>query len=78
MPPLLLSYRYFGIRILSFATGLGKKASLSVIILQISSAIALLGVAQTVTDFFLEYVVAERKHYLKEKIQDIDIRSKED
>jgi len=38
------------------------------IVLQISSAIALLGVAQTAADFFLQNVVPERKHYTEQKI----------
>ena len=38
------------------------------IILQLSSAIALLAVAQVTADFFLQHVVPERLHYVEQKI----------
>eukprot|EP00747_Dinoflagellata_sp_TGD_P166208 gnl/TRDRNA2_/TRDRNA2_188640_c0_seq1.p1 gnl/TRDRNA2_/TRDRNA2_188640_c0~~gnl/TRDRNA2_/TRDRNA2_188640_c0_seq1.p1 ORF type:complete len:360 (+),score=64.56 gnl/TRDRNA2_/TRDRNA2_188640_c0_seq1:95-1174(+) len=60
--------RMYGIRIVAAATGIGKVASLGMIILQVSSAIALLGVAENVADVYLQYIVAERKHYEAQKI----------
>lgn len=62
------TYRMYGIRIMAFTTGLGSKTSFSQILLQVSSAIALLGVAEQVADAWLQYVVPERKHYIEQKI----------
>jgi len=62
------TYRYYGIRIIVFATGLGKKASFANIVLQVSSAIALLSCAQTAADVFLQYIVPERRHYVEKKV----------
>jgi len=60
--------RMYGIRVVAVATGLGTRASFAMIVLQVSSAIALLSVAQTASDFFLQYVVPERRHYIEQKI----------
>jgi len=60
--------RLYGIRMISFATGLGTRTSFAAIVLQVSSAIALLSVSQTAADFFLQYVVPERRHYVEQKI----------
>eukprot|EP00397_Hematodinium_sp_SG-2012_P037969 GEMP01041240.1.p1 GENE.GEMP01041240.1~~GEMP01041240.1.p1 ORF type:complete len:357 (+),score=74.13 GEMP01041240.1:254-1324(+) len=60
--------RLFGIRMLTFATGVGTRTSFAMIVLQISSAIALLTVSQTAADFFLQYVVPERRHYIEQKV----------
>ena len=38
------------------------------IVLQLSSAIPLLAVAQTTADFFLSWVVPERRHYMEQKV----------
>jgi hypothetical protein len=62
------SIRMFGIRFVAFATGIGVKTSFVMTVLQVSSAIALLGVAQTVADAFLQYVVPERRHYVEQKV----------
>eukprot|EP00929_Paragymnodinium_shiwhaense_P000733 TRINITY_DN100969_c0_g1_i1.p1 TRINITY_DN100969_c0_g1~~TRINITY_DN100969_c0_g1_i1.p1 ORF type:complete len:356 (-),score=70.76 TRINITY_DN100969_c0_g1_i1:313-1380(-) len=62
------TYRMYGIRIMAFTTGLGSKTSFSQILLQVSSAIALLGVAEIVADVWLMMVVPERKHYIEQKI----------
>jgi hypothetical protein len=62
------TFRYYGIRIVAFATGLGKKTSFANIVLQVSSAIALLSVAQTAADVFLQYIVPERRHYVDMKV----------
>lgn len=62
------TYRMYGIRIATFATGIGEMVSFSMIILQLSSALALLGVARTAADFVLQYVVPERRHYVSQKI----------
>lgn len=62
------SYRFYGIRIVTFATGIGKRTSFANIVLQVSSAIALLSCAQTAADVFLQYVVPERRHYIEAKV----------
>lgn len=61
-------YRMYGIRLQTFATGIGTRVSISMIILQFSSALALLGTATTAADFVLQYMVPERKHYTSQKI----------
>jgi len=70
-------YRLYGLRIVAFSLGMGFKVSFAMIVLQISSAIALLGVAQTVADFFLEHVVPERRHYIQQKIEQTESFNKE-
>jgi len=60
--------RMYGIRLLAFATGFAVKTSFSMIVLQTSSGIALMMIAQTVADFVLMTVIAERKHYTDQKI----------
>lgn len=60
--------RMYGIRVLAFATGFGRKTSFPMIILQVSSGIALMMVAQSVADFVLMTVIAERKHYTDQKV----------
>lgn len=60
--------RMYGIRLVAFATGMGAKAAFSQIILQVSSGIALLMVAQTAADFVLMFIVPERKHYTDQKV----------
>jgi len=62
------TYRMYGIRIMAFTTGLGSKTSFSQILLQVSSAIALLSVAELVADLWLQYIVPERKHYIEQKV----------
>lgn len=62
------SYRLYGIRIVAFATGIGTRTSFSMIVLQLSSALALLGTARTAADFVLMNLVPERRHYTDEKI----------
>jgi len=66
------SYRMFGIRLVAFTTGFGKKTSLAQIVLQISSAISLLSLAEMVADFVLTYIIAERNHYYKQKVTEIN------
>jgi hypothetical protein len=60
--------RMYGIRLLAFATGFGKQISFPMIVLQTSSGIALMMIAQTVADFVLMTVIAERKHYTDQKV----------
>jgi len=60
--------RMYGIRLLAIATGFAVKTSFSMIVLQTSSGIALMMIAQTVADFVLMTVIAERKHYTDQKI----------
>lgn len=66
------SYRMFGIRLVAFTTGFGKKTSLAQIVLQISSAISLLSLAEMVADFVLSNVIAERNHYYTQKVTEIN------
>jgi len=62
------SYWFYGIRLVIFASGFGERPSIAQVVLQLSQAIALLGCAASVADFFLQAVVPERKHYIAEKI----------
>mmetsp|Transcript_65755 Transcript_65755/g.183142 ORF Transcript_65755/g.183142 Transcript_65755/m.183142 type:complete len:352 (+) Transcript_65755:91-1146(+) len=62
------TYRMYGIRLVILTTGIGFKTSFVQIMLQLSSAISLLSVAETVADFYLMYMVPERKHYVEHKI----------
>jgi len=66
------SYRMFGIRLVAFTTGFGKKTSLAQIVLQISSAISLLSFAEMVADFVLQNIIAERRHYYQQKVTEIN------
>ena len=52
-----------GVRILLSSRGEGKKISISAIMLQISSMIALLWLANFAADFLMLHVLPERKHY---------------
>jgi len=61
-------YRMYGIRVAAFATGVGRRTSFSEIVLQFSSALALLSVARTAADFVLQYLVPERNHYMAQKV----------
>lgn len=61
-------YHFYGIRLVVFAMGLGKRADPTQIVLVLSQAIALLSCAGTVADVFLQYMVPERKHYIEQKI----------
>ncbi|CEM32630.1 unnamed protein product [Vitrella brassicaformis CCMP3155] len=62
------AYRMYGVRVVTEAAALGAITSVGQIILQISSALALLGVATMVADFFLQSVVPERNHYKMQKV----------
>jgi hypothetical protein len=62
------TYHYYGIRLVCFATGIGKVASFCNTVLQVSSAIALLACAQAAADVVLQHVVPERRHYIEKKI----------
>lgn len=66
------SYRMFGIRLVAFTTGFGQRTSVAQIILQISSAVALLSLAEIVADFWLVHVVPESRHYTEKKIVQVD------
>jgi len=61
-------YRMYGVRLLAFATGFGAKTSFPMIVLQVSSGIALMMIAQTTADMWMMYIVAEKKHYTEQKI----------
>jgi len=60
--------RMYGVRVLTFATGFAHKTSFSMIVLQTSSGIALMMIAQTVADFVLMTLVPEKNHYTNQKI----------
>jgi hypothetical protein len=60
--------RMYGIRLLAFATGFGSKTSFPMIVLQTSSGIALMMIAQSAADFVLMSVVPEKRHYTQQKI----------
>jgi hypothetical protein len=62
------SYRMYGVRIFAFATGFGSATSFSMIILQVSSGIALMMIAQTAADMVMMFFVAEKKHYTAQKV----------
>merc|ERR1719386_185594 len=62
------TYRMYGIRMMTFSRGLGARTSFSQVILQLSSAIALLVVAENVADFYLQYIVPERHQYRQLKV----------
>ena len=56
-------YTVKGVRVLVTSRGVGKRVSLSAIILQISSMIALLWLANFFADVLMLHVLPERKHY---------------
>jgi len=56
-------YTVKGVRLLLSSRGVGKKVSLSAIMLQVSSLIALLWLANFAADFLMLSVLPERKHY---------------
>jgi hypothetical protein len=66
------SVRMYGIRILAFATGFGRQTSFSMIMLQTSSGIAMMMIAQAVADFVLTTVIAERRHYTEQKVKETE------
>lgn len=62
-----LLYKYTGIRILVSSKGDGKQFSITATILQFSSGLALLGLAKTITDACMLYVMPQKDHYRKYK-----------
>jgi hypothetical protein len=62
------THRLYGIRIIASATGIGNKVSVAQIMLQVSSCVALMGLARLVADLVLVYIIPERRHYLQMKI----------
>jgi len=56
-------YTVKGVRLLLSSRGVGKKISISAIMLQFSSLIALLWLANFAADFLMLHVLPERKHY---------------
>mmetsp|Transcript_13465 Transcript_13465/g.31660 ORF Transcript_13465/g.31660 Transcript_13465/m.31660 type:complete len:347 (-) Transcript_13465:50-1090(-) len=62
------SFRFYGIRFMTFTTGFGSKTSFGQIVLQMSSAICLTSVATSIADLVMMNVVPERKHYTEQKI----------
>jgi len=66
------SYRFYGIRLITFTTGFGLKTSLPQVVLQLSAGIALSTVATAVADLWMMNVVPERRHYVEQKIIDTE------
>eukprot|EP00743_Colponemidia_sp_Colp-15_P010532 GILK01011607.1.p1 GENE.GILK01011607.1~~GILK01011607.1.p1 ORF type:complete len:412 (-),score=58.17 GILK01011607.1:150-1319(-) len=62
----------YGIRIFFKSQGRGTKVSAVMIILQLSSALALLAAAVFAADFVMQYVLSERAHYRTVKIQETE------
>eukprot|EP00908_Phaeocystis_cordata_P014372 Transcript_25472.p1 GENE.Transcript_25472~~Transcript_25472.p1 ORF type:complete len:443 (-),score=224.24 Transcript_25472:160-1488(-) len=56
-------YTFKGVRLLLSSRGVGKKLSVAAIMLQLSSLIALLWMANYAADLCMLYVLPERKHY---------------
>ncbi len=56
-------YTYRGVRLVLSSRGVGKRVSLSAIMLQISSLIALLWLANYAADFLMLHVLPEKRHY---------------
>lgn len=56
-------YTFRGVRLVLSSRGVGKKVSMSAIMLQISSGIALLWLANYAADFLMLHVLPERRHY---------------
>jgi len=62
------THRLYGIRLIASATGIGSKVSVAQIMLQVSSGVALMGLARLAADLVLLYIIPERRHYLQVKI----------
>eukprot|EP00742_Colponemidia_sp_Colp-10_P002536 GILJ01002710.1.p1 GENE.GILJ01002710.1~~GILJ01002710.1.p1 ORF type:complete len:385 (-),score=55.23 GILJ01002710.1:152-1306(-) len=60
-------YKMTGIRFLVRSTGVGYRISMEAVMLQLSSAMSLLTVAQVVADFMMLYILPERKRYAAKK-----------
>lgn len=56
-------YTFRGVRLVLSSRGVGKKVSIGMIMLQISSGIALLWLANYAADFFMLNILPERRHY---------------
>ena len=56
-------YTFKGVRLLLSSRGVGKKVSVAAIMLQVSSLIALMWLANYASDLMMLYVLPERKHY---------------
>ena len=56
-------YTFRGVRLVLSSSGVGKKVSIGMIMLQISSGIALLWLANAGADFFMLNILPERRHY---------------
>jgi len=56
-------YTFKGVRLLLSSRGVGKKVSVAAIMLQISSLIALMWLANYAADLMMLHVLPERKHY---------------
>lgn len=67
------SHRIYGVRVVAVAVGFGRKASPFLVVLQISSGVALLALAEWVTDFCLANVVPEKRAYRAQKVDKTEI-----
>ena len=56
-------YTFKGVRLLLSSRGVGKKVSVAAIMLQVSSLIALMWLANYAADLMMLHVLPERKHY---------------
>lgn len=67
------SYRMFGIRLMGFVTGFAEKITLSGIVIQVASALALMTFAEMFTDMYLvSPLVPEREHYKRYKVKETE------
>eukprot|EP01012_Entosiphon_sulcatum_P067129 TRINITY_DN96665_c0_g1_i1.p1 TRINITY_DN96665_c0_g1~~TRINITY_DN96665_c0_g1_i1.p1 ORF type:complete len:403 (-),score=51.58 TRINITY_DN96665_c0_g1_i1:30-1238(-) len=66
-------YKYFGFRIFLQSTGTGYKISIPSIVLNISSGIALLGIATVIVDLLAINALPQAKTYRKFKVQTTEV-----
>ena len=53
----------YGIRIITKSSGIGNNISMGNILIELSSAIALIFAARSITDAIMSYLYPERVHY---------------
>lgn len=61
------TYRMYGIRILTFATGIGKKISGVMVLMQFAAFIGMTTAASAIADLYMLKVIPERKNYELQK-----------
>lgn len=62
------TWRMYGIRMNVFTLGLGERVAFSMIVLQISSCLAMLGAAAAAADFFMMTILPQKKNYTDQKV----------